>query len=256
MEEQAQQEIVPEKVVESKKEKTLTSPQAILLGAFIIAVAIIVSGGNTITSQKNIGNEKADAVNLEVATKLEKVRPVSPTEHIRGNPNAPIKIVVYSDFECPYCRVYHETILRIFAEYGASGKVAWIHRQYPIDSLHANARRIAVASECVGEVAGNDAFWQFTDAIFATTKSNNTMNESAVKAVVATLGIDTAKWNTCMLSGKYDQKIADDVQNGVDSGGQGTPWSVIVSDNGKFPVPGALPYENVKSIVESTLKKK
>ena len=79
---------------------------------------------------------------------LENMNPVEDSDHIRGNPNTPVKIVEYSDMECPFCKRFHSTMQQVMDEYGKNGKVAWVYRHFPLDSIHSQARTEAVASEC------------------------------------------------------------------------------------------------------------
>ena len=83
-------------------------------------------------------------------------------EHVRGNKDAKIAIIEYSDFECPFCHRVHPTYKQIMETYGDS--VVWVYRHFPL-SFHPSAMPFAVGSECVAELAGNDAFWSFTDAL-------------------------------------------------------------------------------------------
>jgi len=85
-------------------------------------------------------------------------------EHIRGNPKADIAIIEYSDFQCPFCTRVHPTYQKIIAEYG--DKVMWVFRHFPLDSIHPDAIPLAEGSECIAELAGKDAFWTYTDALF------------------------------------------------------------------------------------------
>ena len=86
-------------------------------------------------------------------------------EHIRGNADAPIKLVEYSDFECPFCGRFHSEAEALIDQ--SNGQVAWVYRHLPLVSLHPNARELAEVSECVAEIAGNDAFWEYTDIVFS-----------------------------------------------------------------------------------------
>ena len=93
--------------------------------------------------------------------------PISGDDHIFGNKNADVIIVEYSDFECPFCQQFHPTLKQIVADY--DGQVAWAYRHLPLESLgHVNAKPAAEASECVAELGGNDAFWQYTNLLFGT----------------------------------------------------------------------------------------
>ena len=116
-----------------------------------------------------------------------------------------------------------------------------------------NARKVAVASECVAEIGGNKAFWRFADAYFAVTPSNDQTNLSVVMPkIIKDLGINKTQFDKCVASGKYDKHIQDNIDNAILTGGQGTPWSIMITENGKYvPINGAQPYEVVKQLIDS-----
>jgi protein-disulfide isomerase len=90
------------------------------------------------------------------------VPPIDPaTDHIFGDKNATIAVIEYSDFECPFCHSVHPTYLQIMDQY--DGKVMWVYRHFPL-SFHADAMPLAIGSECVAKLKGNDAFWTYTNA--------------------------------------------------------------------------------------------
>jgi protein-disulfide isomerase len=111
---------------------------------------------------------KIDTSNLATSTlaAAEKVLPVSATDHIQGSPEAKMTIIEFSDLECPYCATFHVTMERIIAEHGASGEVAWVYRHFPLESIHPQARPLAHSAECVNELAGPNAFWEYLSYIF------------------------------------------------------------------------------------------
>ncbi len=256
MESPIHHETAPEVISEQKKEKVITTPQAILLGAFLIATAILVNGRMNIVPQNGI-QKNDNTARAGTDANLEKMRPVSKDDHMRGNTEAPVTIVVYSDFECPFCKMYHESLLQMQKEYVDTGKVLWVQRQFPLDSIHPNARNVAEASECVNEIGGVGGFWKFVDGVFAVTTSNNTMKGETLLSVVKTVGVDTGKFSACLSEKKYDQKITADAQNGNVTGGQGTPWSIVIAKNGKkFGVGGAVPYETLRQTIEEALGEK
>ncbi len=92
------------------------------------------------------------------------------TEAVRGNQNAQITIVEYSDFECPYCKRFHQTMQQVMDVHGDD--IKWVYRHFPLDSLHRNARVEALAAECA-YAEDKDKFWELTDLIFAVTPSND-----------------------------------------------------------------------------------
>ncbi|MBK5215710.1 MAG: thioredoxin domain-containing protein [Candidatus Pacebacteria bacterium] len=93
------------------------------------------------------------------------VPPAEAGEHILGNlDTAQVVIIEYSDFECPYCARYHPTMKKIISE--SNGGVAWVYRHFPLTQIHQNAMERAIASECVAQIKGNDAFWKYADLLF------------------------------------------------------------------------------------------
>lgn len=176
-------------------------------------------------------------------------------DHIRGNPDAPVTLVEYSDFECPFCKRFHPTVKRIVDEYG--GRVRWVYRHFPLDEIHpVKARREAAAAECAAELGGNDAFWKFADRFFELTPSNNNTDIGTVLPQIAReIGLDKERFASCLASGRYDRHIEEDRQNAVATGGRGTPWSIIVSKSGRtYPLSGAQPYAAVKRLVDLALQ--
>lgn len=223
---------------------SLAVPISIVIAAGLIAGAIYMNGG-----------KQAENKNLPVnqpTTKTEIV-PVGTTDHILGNPNAPIMIVEYSDYDCPYCTQFHTTMKQVMTEYGPSGKVAWVFRHFPIVQRHPNAPKIAEASECVAELAGNDAFWKFSDQVFAR-RTDEFTDMTKLAGFAATAGVtDKAAFDTCLSSGKYSQKVSDDLVAAQKAGGQGTPYPVIIAGDQSAALPGAVPFEQVKQALDGLI---
>ncbi|MEK7094144.1 MAG: thioredoxin domain-containing protein [Patescibacteria group bacterium] len=92
---------------------------------------------------------------------------VTSSDHIRGNPNAPVKIVEFSDLQCPYCQVFHGVMQQVMADYGSKGQVAWVYRHLPLTSIHQYALTWAEEAECAAQVGGSEKFWEYVDARFA-----------------------------------------------------------------------------------------
>ncbi len=182
-------------------------------------------------------------------------RPVSVEDHIRGDINAPVKIIEYSDTECPFCKMFHFTLKQIVNDY--QDKVVWVYRHFPLDSLHPKARKEAEATECAAELGGNEKFWAYLDRLFEITPSNNGLDLEELPKIAEYVGLDVDKFNECLNSGKHAAKVQADVEDAIRSGGRGTPWSIIVASNGKtFPIEGAYPYEEVKKIIDQALQEK
>ena len=184
---------------------------------------------------------------------LDKIPKVTKDDHIRGSMDAKLVLVEYSDYECPFCKSFHPTMKQVLDEYG--DKVAWVYRHYPL-SFHQNAQKEAEASECITELGGNDAFWKYTDIIFERTKSNGTgFALTDLKPLAEELGLDGIKFQQCLDSGKYTSKVTDELNDGSKGGIQGTPGTVIITKDGKRElIGGALPFEQVKTQIDSLLK--
>lgn len=235
----------------------LTIPVAIVIAGALIAGAVYLGtskGTETVT-----GNNQQPRQVAQQTGSLDEMRAISKDDHIRGNPDAPVMIVEYSDFECPFCKRFHPTMQQVMDEYGKDGKVAWVYRHFPLDQLHpVKARKEAVASECAAELGGNDAFWKYADRFFELTPSNNQTNiDTVLPQIAKEIGLDEAKFASCLASNKYDAHIEDDVQNAAATGGNGTPWSIVVAKNGKkYPLSGAQPYASVKQLIDLALQEK
>lgn len=202
--------------------------------------------------------EAAQRERREADAQATKIRPISPgRDHIRGNANAPVTLIEYSDFECPFCKRFHLTAKKLVEQ--SNGQVRWVYRHFPIDQLHpVKARKEAAASECAAELGGNDAFWKFTDRFYELTPSNNRTDVDTVLPQIAReVGLDEGRFASCVASGRHDRRIEEDRQNAIATGGRGTPWSIIMSKNGKtYPLSGAQPYAAVKQLVDLALQDK
>ena len=236
----------------------LMIPVAIVIAGVLVAGAVIYSNNNTSqVAGTNDSDRKAEVAQPTGST--DSLRKITREDHIKGNPDAAVKIVEYSDFECPFCKRFHNTMNQVIDEYGKSGEVAWVYRHFPLDQLHpVKARAEAIASECAAELAGNDGFWEFADRFFELTPSNNQTNiDTMLPQIAQEIGLDTTKFEECMQSGRYDQHIEEDIQDAVATGGRGTPWSIVIAPNGKtFPLNGSQPYTSVKQLIELALKEK
>ena len=239
--------------IKKQSNQYLVPVAIVIAGAFVAGALYFSNAGGTAPQAANTNTGQPNQPQAQETGSLENMREVTGEDHIKGNPNAAVMIVEYSDFECPFCKRFHGTMNQIMDEYGESGDVAWVYRHFPLDQLHpVKARAEAVASECANELGGNDAFWQFTDRFFEVTPSNNrTEIETVIPQIVREIGLDEQAFNTCFESGKYDQHIQDEVDNAIATGGSGTPWSIVVTKSGKkFPLSGAQPYEAVKQLIE------
>ncbi len=228
----------------------LSVPLAIIVAGLIIGVSVIYAVG-----KKSVAGPVADDSGSSGATAnvLDKVRAVNAADHILGDPKAPVKIIEYSDPECPFCKRFHATMNQVVTDY--AGKVAWVYRNFPLDSLHPKAPKEAAAAECAAEVGGNEAYWTYLNRLYEITPSNNGLDLAELPKIAAYAGLDVAKFNACAASGKTSARVSADYAEAVASGGQGTPYSIVINAKGeKTTIPGALPLDSVKAIINEALK--
>ena len=168
---------------------------------------------------------------------------------VRGNTDAKIYLVEYSDYQCPFCGRFHPTLKQ---ELSANpGKIAWIYKYFPLTQIHPNARPSAIAAECVFKLGGTEKFWSYSDTLIA---DQTNLSDALYKSEAAKLGINSAQFSACL----NDKTIADEVDNntkeGESLGVNGTPSTFVVkNENGKMTIleniNGALPKETVDSII-------
>lgn len=230
-----------------KKEKNLL-PGAILVSAVLISAALIYNVG-----AKNVDRGAQLVDNAPSLNTSGSIRLVDKTDWIFGDPDAPVKIVEYSDLECPFCKSFHQTMKQMMQEY--EGRVAWVYRHFPLDSIHPKAPYEAAATECAGELGGNTAFWQYVDSVFEITPSNNGLNLALLPQIAESIGLNKTEFQACLDSGRHNAEVEADFNEAVAVGGRGTPYSVVVAENGKeFPITGALPITSVRSVIEQALR--
>ncbi|MCA9361520.1 thioredoxin domain-containing protein [Candidatus Kaiserbacteria bacterium] len=244
--------------IQTKTPNNYLIPLAIVIAGGLVAGAVFMSngsGGNSTATATETGQQVQQR---EPVGTTDAVRAVTKDDHIKGNLDAAVTIVEYSDFECPFCKRFHDTMNEVIKEVD-DGQVAWVFRHFPLDQLHpVKARAVAVASECAGEQGGNESFWKFSDRYMELTLSNNkTPIETVIPQIVQEIGLNESVFQTCFESGKYDQHIEDDTENAIATGGRGTPWSVVIAPNGKtFPLNGAQPLEAVKQLINLAAQEK
>ncbi len=164
---------------------------------------------------------------------------IGPDDHIFGDPNAPITVVEFSDFQCPFCQQFHPTMKQLVENF--PGKVRWIWKHFPL-SFHPQAQQAAEASECAAE---QGKFWEYADAMF---ENQALFSQAGIFEKLATdTGLNKDSFANCLSSGKYTEKVNNDYQMGVSAGVSGTPGSFI---NDVY-VAGAKSYASLEQIVKT-----
>ncbi len=232
---------------------------ALILAAAVVVTGILISGAVIYSSNRTAVSEKeasdpASAQGDRPTPSVDNVRPVlTNRDHILGNPDAPIKIVEYSDTECSFCKQFHAVLHQTVAEY--DGQVAWVYRNFPLHQIHPKAIPEAEAMECAAELGGNDAFWAYLDRIFEITPSNNGLDLALLPEIAGYIGLDKEAFQKCFDERRHAERVADDYNNAVASGARATPYSIIITEDGeKKSLSGSLPYSSVKSVLDTLLK--
>ena len=162
---------------------------------------------------------------------------------VKGDKDAPVTIVEWSDYECPFCaRFYSETEKLIDEQYVKTGKVRFVYRDYPLP-FHQNAQKAAEAAECAGD---QGKFWEMHNLLFEQGVAGGV---AGFKQFAQQLGLDTSKFNTCLDTGATAAEIQKDMNDGSAVGIQGTPGFII---NGKL-VSGAQPFSVFKQVIDAEL---
>lgn len=218
-------------------------PVSIVVSGLIIAGAIFLT-----TKQQEKQAEPLDPANLELA-----ISPITENDHILGNRDAEILIIEYSDFGCPFCKRFHETMKQVMEEYGPSGNVAWVYRHFP---LSAQSRAVAEVSECVASLAGNEKFWEYIDGVYA--EAPESLADDRYRTMALELGIDENQLTSCLASDiaktNLEQHIADGQAIANVDRQFGTPYNILISKSGvQVPLRGAQPITNVRGAIDAIL---
>lgn len=228
----------------------LTVGLAFLVGILWQKVSSIEKGNTKVsnTAQAPDSGTPNGKLSEDQAKKLPKV---TKADHIRGDKDAEITLIEYSDLQCPFCNQFHPTMLQAMDEY--KGKIRWVYRHFPLDTIHPRARPAANAAECVSNLGGNDAFWKFVDEIFA--NQATALSDSGLSAAAVKSGASSSSFNSCYKDTKFKDVVEGDYQGGLTAGVTGTPGNFIMNKKGEvWVIPGAVPYDQLKQTIDEALK--
>ena len=159
-----------------------------------------------------------------------------------GSENAPITIVEFSDYQCPYCSKFEETtFLDLKSKYIDTGLIRLVFRDFPLTSIHQYAQKSAEASECADE---QGKFWEYHSVLF---NNQNALTLADLKKYAVDLKLDATKFDACLDSGKYEDEVQKDMQDGISYGVAGTPAFFV---NGKI-LEGAQPLSEFERLINS-----
>jgi protein-disulfide isomerase len=162
-----------------------------------------------------------------------------------GSEDAPVRVVEFTDFQCPFCKTFHETLQNELKAYG--DKVLYVFKQYPISSIHPQAEAASLASECANE---QGKFTEYADTLFSKQDEwGKTTGSQKFKDYARTLKLDTKKFNACVDEKKYQDKVTANMEEGKKFGISGTPGTFV---NGTF-LNGAISKEELQAAINVEL---
>ncbi|MBI2450778.1 MAG: DsbA family protein [Parcubacteria group bacterium] len=222
-------------------------PAAIVIAGLLIASAVFYSN-------RDKKSEKAALLPTETKTNENAIIQVSADDDsFLGDENAPVTLIYFSDFQCPFCRKFwRENLPEIKEQYIETGKLKFVYRDFPLDGLHPGARLAAEAADCAKD---QENFWEMHDKIFKEQDklgaSTQQFSISDIKNWAGEIELNTGQFNDCLDSKKYKDEVENDFQDGSRAGVEGTPTSFI---NGRKIV-GAVPFSAISLVIEDALKK-
>lgn len=216
------------------------TPAAVMIGALIIAGAIVYSN--------RYDFDAGQAALPKAATEQARAQVSSDGHPFLGNPDAPVTLIEFSDFQCPFCgKFFRETEPKINEKYIKTGKVKFVYRDFAF--LGEESFWAAQGARCAGD-QGN--FWQYHDYIFNSQNGENdgAFSKENLKKFAANLSLNASEFSACLDSEKYLAEVEKDNEDGRNAGVRGTPTVFI---NGRL-ISGALAFKVYEQVIEEELK--
>ena len=231
--------------------------QTALIIAVIIAGAILLRGSKMPETAPVAENTAGTAVSANPSFPGVQVDPVSASDETQGSPDAKVTVIVYADYQCPFCeRFFNDAEKTIADKYIPTGKVRFVYRDYSI--LGIESTRAAEAAHCAGD---QGKFWQYHDYLFGHQGKENSgaFSDANLKSFAINLGLDSSAFNKCLDSNKYEQAVADSYAGGNRAmptpADRYTPKGFILKDGKLFDVIlGAQPSSTVSAQIDAALK--
>ena len=216
-------------------------PHKYLLPVVIVISGLLVSGA---LFYKKV---KEPTIVEDSIEKIVFLDPITQKDHILGNPNANLLVVVFSDYDCSFCAFYHKNLEKILDEYGKDGSVALVYRHMPIKDTHPEAVEKSKTAECVAKIHGEEKFWQLTDAFFK--------NAISAKETLKSISIEYETVSSCVSGDdEVGSLIENQYENAILSGAVGSPYTIFV-ENGEAvaSINRAVSFSELEIIVSSML---
>ncbi len=242
------------KRAELRRQRLARQRRERIITMVVVAGIILVLGGLLVLASQ----PKAQAtVTPDVADLIPPAPHPHPQEDANalGDPQAPVTIIEYSDFQCPFCgRFARETEPLLIRDYVATGKVRLIYRTFG-DWIGEESLLSAEAAYCAGD---QGKFWAFHDTLFYNQHGENqgAFTRERIEAMAQMLGLNLDEFRQCLDEHKYQKQAMQDLKDGQAAGVQGTPSFIIIAPDGSQQfIEGAQPYERFKEAIEAALQK-
>lgn len=219
--------------------------------AWLIPGAIIIAGAIFAVA---LYHQRVSALPGSVEGDVSLVRPVTPDDHIIGNPQASVTLITYADIDSPHAKSFNATLQQLMSEYATGGQVAWVYRHLPLIDRHVYAAQHAQAAECAASIGGPGLFWRFIDSLNAQAPGTQQFDPRGYEPIVTSLGLLPQSFEQCMADRRFEKRVADDFTNGMAAGAGGSPFSILfVSGVPPVTIDGAVPYDDMKRILDEAI---
>lgn len=230
------------------------------ISIFIIIVSVLISAVILYKkNESNISNTSDTNTVADVQQTSSVIKVSIDDDPVLGDKNAPLTLIEFSDYECPFCKRSFDQVLPEFKKnYIDSGKLKLVYRDFPL-SFHANAEKEAEAAECARTQGDDITYFKFHDQIFTKTTANGTgLALTQLPVIAESLGLDVAKFNQCLDSDKFKSEVEKDIADGKNAGVSGTPsWFIGKSSSDGIIdgtiIVGAQPFSAFKDVIDKML---
>lgn len=224
---------------------------------------IYAEGNNTMTSkddsikqetssEKYVREHPLNSNTNTGVTPVTYVPAVLTTENPRGASDATVTMVLYTEFECPFCAQHMNTMHSLMSTYG--GSVRWVVRQYPLESIHAGSRPAAIGALCARKLGSQEQYWRFVEDLFALAHANQSKTSADLIARAATnVGIDSASFSSCTTSTDIASQLKSEIDGGTSAKVSGVPTTFMLNKSGAIlkTIAGAQPLASFTSALDA-----
>ncbi len=222
-----------QQIESSGKTSKLLLPVSIIIAGVLIAGALMYKPGAE-SEIVPVGDARKATLSID-------------DDAVLGDVNAPVTMIIFGDFQCPFCKQQFDTVeSRLREEYVKTGKLRMVHRDFPLENIHPFATPAAIAAQCAG---AQGKYWEYHDALF---EKQSELPKLDFSQLAGSLQLDTTAFGACLKNPATAAEVKKDLEDGINLGISGTPASFV---NNVF-IEGAYPYDSFKKAIDDELAKK